>query len=101
MHIAENPQAKIRKKAVLVFVIVVLLTIIQISLFYIKIDRISTSVINTLIFWPMFLIALYQSISVVTYSIRYFRTIKIAYVLLTIPVFVFLIYFVRELIVTY
>ena len=86
MNIAETPQTLIRKKAILIFVIVVLLTIIQISLVFFKIDRISTSVINTLIFWPLFLVALGHSILVVVYSIKHLRSIQIAYLLFTLPV---------------
>ena len=86
MSIAETPQNIIRKKAISVFVIVLLLTVIQILLFYFKIDRISTSVINMLIFWPLFLVALGHSILVVVYSIKHLRSIQIAYLLFTLPV---------------
>lgn len=101
MNIAETPQNIIRKKAISVFVIVLLLTVIQILLFYFKIDRISTSVINMLIFWPLFLVALGHSILVVVYSIRHFKAIQIVYLIFTLPVFAFLIYFIWDLIVKY
>ena len=101
MHISDNQQAVIRKKAIRIFIIVVLLGIIQISMIYFNIDRILRSVINMLIFWPLYLVALFQSIFVVGYCIRHFKSMSIVCLLSTIPVFVFLIYFVRELIVTY
>jgi hypothetical protein len=99
--VTENWQLTIRKKAVMIFVILVLLSVIQISMLYFNIDRISKSVINMVIFWPLYLVALYQSVLVVGYSIRHFRSISIIYLVSTIPVFAFLIYFVRELIITY
>jgi hypothetical protein len=101
MHSSENQQPIIRKKAVRIFIIVTLLGIIQISMFHFNIDRISRSVINMLIFWPLYLVALFKSIFVVGYSIRHFKSMSIVYLVSTIPVFAFLIYFVRELIITY
>ncbi len=59
MHISDSQQATIRKKAIEIFIIVVLLGIIQISMIYFNIDRISRSVINMLIFWPLYLVALF------------------------------------------
>jgi hypothetical protein len=101
MYISDNQKEIIRKKAINIFIVVVFLGIIQIAMFYFKIDRTSMSVINFLIFWPLYFIALYQSILVVGYSIRHFKSMPIVYLLSTIPVFAFLIYFVRELIVSY
>jgi hypothetical protein len=99
--VTENRQLIVRKKAIMIFVILVLLSVIQISVLYFNIDRISRSVINIVIFWPLYLVALYQSVLVVGYSVRHFRSISIIYLVSTIPVFAFLICFVRELIITY
>jgi hypothetical protein len=101
MYVSDNQLAIIRKRAIKIFIVVVFLGIIQISMFYFNIDRISRSVINMLIFWPLYVIVLFKSIFVVGYYIRHFKSMPIVYLLSTIPVFAFLIYFVRELIVTY
>ena len=97
----ENQQFIVRKKAVISFVIIVFLSIIQISIFFLKLDRISRSVINMLIFWPLYLIALYQSTIVVGYCFRHYRSINILYLIMIMPAYAFLVYFIRELIISH
>ena len=93
MYISDNQRVIIRKKAISIFIIVVLLSIIQVSMFYINIDRISRSVINMLIFWPLYLVALFQSIFVVGYSIRHFKSMRVVYLVSTACVCIFNIFF--------
>lgn len=98
MNIADNQQLIIRKKSILSFVAMAVACIIQFLIIYTNFDRTSKSVITFLIFWPLYLFAFYQSVIVVGYYFRHFKSINILYLLLTIPVFAFLIYFVIKLI---
>lgn len=93
MNITENQQLRIRKKAATCFFVTIVDLTILFVVIYFKVDRRSSSVINFLIFWLLYLFALTQAILVVEYYVRDFRSLSIKYLLLTIPVFSFLIYF--------
>jgi hypothetical protein len=98
MNNNEKQQLRIRRKALTSFSVMVVDIIIQLVVICFKVDRATSSVINFLIFWPLYLFALCQSILVAEYYTRYFRSLSIKYLLLTIPVFLFLIYFIIKVV---
>ena len=98
MNMEKYQQFEIRKKATFSFMAMLAACTSQFILIYFNVDRITSSYVTFFVFWPLYLYAFYLSIVVVKHYVKHFKSINIIYLLLTIPVFAFLIYFLVKVI---
>jgi hypothetical protein len=92
MDITAWEQNITRKKAIESFIAMAIALALQFIIRFL--DRKTQGFVNFFAFWPLVVFALIQAIGVVVYYIKHFRITRITYLLLTIPVYAFLVYLV-------
>ena len=99
MDIIVWDQKSIRKKAIESCIAMVIFFGLQLTAAFL--DRTTNGYINLFVCWPLIVFASIQAISVTIYYVKHFKSARVVFLLLTLPVYAFWVYFLGTMIATY
>jgi len=92
-------QNTIRKKAI--ESCIAMTVVLGLQLISVFLDRTTNGYINLIVCWPLIVFASIQAIRVAVYYIKHFKSARVIFLLLTLPVYAFWVYFLGTMITDY